>query len=93
METAKPAAKAAAPAKKAKKAKKKSAKKIAKKKAVKASPTVKKAQMALAKAGFKTKADGYMGKNTRTAIKGYQKKKGLKVSGKLDKSTQKSLGI
>jgi hypothetical protein len=98
MEAAKPAAKAmapakAAPAKKEMKAKKKSAKKTAKKKTVKPSPTVKKAQMALAQAGFKTKADGYMGKNTAKAIKGYQKKNGLKVNGKLDKSTKKALGL
>lgn len=93
MESAKPAAKAAAPAKKAKKAKKKSTKKVAKKKTVKPSPTVKKAQMALAKSGFKTTADGYMGKNTRKAIKGYQKKNGLKVNGKLDKATKKALGL
>ena len=96
VEAAKPAAKAAAPAKKVKKAKKstkKTAKKAAKKKTVKANADVKKAQMALSKAGFKTRADGYMGKNTAKAIKAYQKKKGLKVSGKLDVATKKSLGI
>jgi hypothetical protein len=93
MEAAKPAAKSAAPAMKTKKAKKKTTKKMAKKKTMKANADVKKAQMALTQAGFKTKADGYMGKNTSKALKGYQKKNGLKVSGKLDMATKKALGL
>ena len=95
VEKAKPAAKAEAPAKAApaKKAKKKTAKKAAKKQTVKANADVKNAQMALTKAGFKTKADGYMGKSTSKALKGFQKKNGLKVSGKLDAATKKALGI
>ncbi|GEM_PF-5058222 len=53
----------------------------------KASPTVKAAQEALDKAGFKVKADGIMGRHTRMAIKAFQKKNGLKVTGRLDKAT------
>lgn len=94
-EAAKPAAKAAAPAKKAekKKAAKKTSKKAAKKKAVKSNPDVKAAQEALTGAGYKVKADGQMGKGTKKALKGFQKKNKLKVTGKLDTATKKALGM
>lgn len=91
-EAAKPAAKAPAPAK-AKKAEKKKAKKATAKKAVKANPEVKAAQEALAAAGYKIKADGQMGKGTKKAIKSFQKKNKLKVTGKLDDPTKKALGL
>ena len=66
-------------------------------KTVKAKPrsytSVKKAQLALNKAGYKLKVDGIMGKQTHAALKRYQKVKGLKVTGKLDKGTKSKLGI
>ena len=86
-----PAAKAEAP----KAAKAKPAKKAvkAKKAAPKADPQIKAAQEALIKAGYKVSADGMMGKKTKKAIKGFQKKNKLKVSGKLDEATLKALGL
>ncbi len=62
---------------------------------VKAVPSdeIKSLQRALNKAGFKLKVDGLMGKKTRTAIKKFQKQKGLKVTGKADKLTQAKLGM
>ena len=77
----------------AKKAKAQATAKTHKKKAVKANAKVKSAQEALTKAGFKCAADGIMGKKTRAAIKGFQKKNKLKVTGKLDKATRAKLGI
>ncbi len=44
-------------------------------------------QEALNKQGFKLKLDGLMGPKTRGALKKYQKKNGLKVTGKTDKTT------
>ncbi len=88
---AKPAAKAAAPAMKTEK--KKMTKKAAKKKAVKSNPDVMAAQQALAGAGYKIKADGMMGKNTKKALKAFQKKNKLKVTGKLDAATKKALSL
>jgi hypothetical protein len=87
---AKPAAKSAAPVKKATK---KKAKKVAKKAAVKPNPELKAAQDALIGAGYKIKADGMMGKQTKKAIKAFQKKNKLKVTGKLDAATKKALGL
>lgn len=84
-ETAAPAAEKAAPMKAA------PAKKA--KMHMKANPEVMKAQEALAAAGYKCKADGYMGKSTKKAIKGFQKKNNLKVTGKLDDPTKKALGM
>lgn len=88
-EAAKPAPKAAV--KHAKKTKK--AKKSAAKKTVKKSAEVAKLQGALAKAGYKLKADGLMGKHTRAALKAFQKKNGLKVTGKADAATKKALSL
>ena len=50
-------------------------------------------QKALNKAGFKLEVDGLMGKRTQTAIKGFQKKNGLKVTGTPDKATLAKLKI
>ncbi|MEW5912277.1 MAG: peptidoglycan-binding domain-containing protein [Thermodesulfobacteriota bacterium] len=97
-----PAATAPAPAKapekaapaKAAPAKKPVAKKVMAKKAMaKPNAKVKAAQEALNKAGAKLKADGLMGKQTRAAVKKFQKGKGLKVTGKLDAATLKALGL
>ncbi len=86
QKTAKP--KAVAKAKSTKKMKK-----AAKKSGAKKSPEVARLQQALAKAGFKVKADGIMGKHTRAALKKFQKKNGLKATGKPDQATKKALGL
>jgi peptidoglycan hydrolase-like protein with peptidoglycan-binding domain len=57
------------------------------------SDAVKAVQEALKKEGYKLKADGFMGKHTRTALKRYQKKHGLKVTGKTDEATLAKLGV
>ena len=57
------------------------------------SPKIKAVQAALIRAGFKLRADGFMGPKTRAAIKKYQKAQGLKVTGKPDKSTLTKLGV
>jgi peptidoglycan hydrolase-like protein with peptidoglycan-binding domain len=64
-------------------------------KAAKAVPSdvVKAVQEALKKEGYKVKVDGLMGKHTRTALKRYQKKNGLKVTGKTDEATLAKLGV
>jgi peptidoglycan hydrolase-like protein with peptidoglycan-binding domain len=54
---------------------------------------VKDIQEALNKAGAKLKVDGIMGKKTHAAIKNFQKKQGLKVTGEPDKETLAKLGI
>ena len=54
---------------------------------------VKAIQKALDKSGAKLKADGLMGKKTEAALRAYQKKHGLKVTGTADKATLKSLGV
>ena len=95
-EAAAPAKKEAAPAKEATtpaKHGKAHAKKVAK--AAKPAPDekVKAAQEALEKDGFKIKATGVMNKKTVAAIKKYQKKNGLKVTGKLDDETAAKLGV
>jgi murein L,D-transpeptidase YcbB/YkuD len=55
--------------------------------------TVKAVQEALDKEGYKLKADGLMGKHTRNALKSYQKKNGLKVTGKIDEATLAKLNV
>jgi peptidoglycan hydrolase-like protein with peptidoglycan-binding domain len=64
-------------------------------KAAKAVPSdvAKAVQEALNKEGYKLRVDGLMGKHTRTALKRYQKKNGLKVTGKADKATLAKLGV
>ncbi len=79
-----------APAKMAASTSKPMAKKMHKTKA-KPNAEVKVAQEALIKDGAKIKADGILGKQTRAAIKAFQKKDKLKVTGKLDKETMAKL--
>jgi peptidoglycan hydrolase-like protein with peptidoglycan-binding domain len=64
-------------------------------KAKKAVPSdlVKAVQEALNKQGYKLKVDGLMGKHTQNALKSYQKKNGLKVTGKTDKATLAKLNV
>ena len=51
-------------------------------------------QHALTKSGvYKGKADGTLGKETRTALREYQKKNHLPVSGKADEQTLEKLGV
>jgi hypothetical protein len=50
-------------------------------------------QAALAKSGFRTKADGHLGPKTRAALKRFQQKHNLKVTGKPDAATKKALGL
>lgn len=58
----------------------------------KAPVKVRKIQSALKKAGFDPgKIDGQMGKDTREAIKGFQKANNLEVTGKVDQQTWKLL--
>lgn len=58
-----------------------------------ASKEVMAVQKALNENGFKLKEDGLKGPKTRAALKAYQKKSGLKVTGKADKETLAKLGI
>ena len=69
--------------------------KTAAKKTMKVMPSdeVKAVQEALNKEGFKLKVDGIAGKHTHAALKGYQKKNGLKITGKTDQATLAKLGI
>ncbi len=69
------------------------AKKKIKKVRIKTDANVKKAQLALIKAGYKIKADGILGRYTTGALKKYQKKMGLKISGRLDKNTKIKMGF
>jgi peptidoglycan hydrolase-like protein with peptidoglycan-binding domain len=56
-------------------------------------PRVEEIQGILKEAGFEPgQADGMLGAKTREAIKGFQKKKGLKPTGKIDSLTQLALG-
>jgi len=57
------------------------------------SPHVKAIQKALDKAGAKLKADGFMGKMTKAALKAFQTKHGLKATGVANKATLKALGV
>ncbi|MFH1355211.1 MAG: peptidoglycan-binding domain-containing protein [Candidatus Omnitrophota bacterium] len=60
---------------------------------VKSSPSSKQIQTALKNAGYDTgKIDGKIGKNTREAIKAFQRDRGLKVDGKVGKQTWGELG-
>ncbi|OPY89356.1 MAG: N-acetylmuramoyl-L-alanine amidase CwlH precursor [Smithella sp. PtaU1.Bin162] len=55
-------------------------------------PRVEEIQNALKEAGFDPgPADGVMGSQTRTAIKGFQKKHGLKPTGQIDPATNLAL--
>ena len=76
-------------AKKAMKAAKKG--KAAKKKAP--SRTVAALQKALNGKGAMLKVDGYMGRETRAALKKYQAANNLKATGRLDKASRAKLGI
>lgn len=69
---------------------------------MKAKPTAKKAtpsksvmalQAALNKNGAKLAVDGRMGKQTRTALRAWQKANGLKSTGMADKATKAKLGL
>ncbi|BEQ14445.1 peptidoglycan-binding domain-containing protein [Desulfoferula mesophila] len=87
-----PAEAKAAPAPKAKKAKAKKA--TAKKVAVKPNPKVRTLQDLLnTKGNYNLKVDGVMGKQTKAALKDFQKANGLKVTGKVDAATKKALGL
>jgi peptidoglycan hydrolase-like protein with peptidoglycan-binding domain len=57
------------------------------------SPAVKNAQEALNRNGANLTVDGKMGKKTVAAIKSFQKKNGLKATGKLDAKTKSALGV
>ena len=89
------AAPATQPAAEQQKAEAPAAKQAAKhaKRAVKGNAQVKAVQEALIKNGAKLTADGVMGKHTRIALRQYQKKNGLKSTGKADKATLEKLGI
>lgn len=64
----------------------------AEKREVKSRPTVRQIQKALKNAGYDPgKVDGKSGRQTRTAIKKYQKDNDLKPDGKVGKKTWKSL--
>ena len=71
------------------------AKMTKKKMAKKATPS--KSVMALQKAlnqgGAKLRVDGFMGKQTRAALKKYQAAHGLKATGRADKATRMKLGV
>lgn len=53
---------------------------------------IKTVQQALVDAGYKIKVDGKMGRQLRAALKKYQKKNGLKVTGRIDKATLEKIG-
>lgn len=59
----------------------------------KGSAMVMKVQEALKADGTAMECDGMMGPKTRAALKAYQQKKNLKVTGKIDKETLKAMGI
>jgi len=54
---------------------------------------VKSVQEALNAHGAKLKADGQWGKETREAIKSFQKESGMKPTGRLNKETRAKLGL
>lgn len=54
---------------------------------------VKEVQRALDKNGAKLKVDGLMGKETEAALRKFQAKHHLKVTGTADKATLKALGV
>ena len=51
------------------------------------SAQVKSVQEALVAAGYKIKVDGKIGRQLRAALKKYQKKNGLKATGRINKAT------
>jgi peptidoglycan hydrolase-like protein with peptidoglycan-binding domain len=54
---------------------------------------IKAIQEALDKSGAHLKADGFMGRETETALRAYQKKHGLKMTGTADAATLKLLKV
>lgn len=62
-------------------------------KAAAANTHVKAIQKALDKSGAKLKVDGLMGKQTEAALKAFQSKHKLKVTGTADKATLKALKV
>ena len=50
-------------------------------------------QRALGEAGYKIKVDGKAGPQVRAAVKKYQQRNKLKVTGRIDKGTLKKMGI
>lgn len=50
-------------------------------------------QRALVDAGYKIKVDGKAGRQVRAALKKYQKKYKIKVTGRIDKATLKKMGL
>jgi hypothetical protein len=54
---------------------------------------VKTVQSNLKEAGYNVSVDGVWGKNTRAALKEYQKSKNLNITGKMDADTRASLGM
>ena len=54
---------------------------------------IKEVQRALIDAGYKTTVCGAFGPRTRLALKKYQKRKGLRVTGHIDKATRSKMGI
>jgi hypothetical protein len=75
---------------------KKAAAPIVEKKAAKVAlnaQTIKNIQLALIKNGARIKADGILGKRTAKALRTFQKKNGLKSSGKPDQKTLEKLGV
>ena len=55
--------------------------------------TVKAVRQALVAAGYKVKVDGKMGRQMRSALKKYQRKNRLRVTGRIDQKTIKKMGI
>ncbi len=62
-------------------------------KKVHVSAHIKALQEALDKNGAKLTADGRWGSKTSNALKAFQKKSGLKVTGRLNKATDAKLGL
>ncbi len=54
---------------------------------------VKSVQQALIDAGYKTTVCGAFGPKTRLALKKYQKRNGLRVTGHIDRATRRKMGI
>ena len=79
-------------AKKSKKMAEKAAKKNGKKAGMDAEK-IKSVQEALIADGYTVKSTGKMDKETRKALKEYQKKNKLKATGKPDKATLKAMGL
>jgi peptidoglycan hydrolase-like protein with peptidoglycan-binding domain len=66
---------------------------VEKAKAESSAEMIKDVQQALNKEGCKLKVDGRMGKHTRSALKSYQKKNGLKATGEMDEATLAKLNV